>query len=118
VSITKTGYSKRTRRRVLLKTRVTCAYCGKALDPDEYGMSSPIPPPNGAWEVDHWIPKSSFKNPWDAEAFENLWPACSGCNDEKSSTTGEEYIAKRKAAGLPINTSVAVVKRFEERSSA
>jgi 5-methylcytosine-specific restriction endonuclease McrA len=118
VSITKTGYPKPTWRRVLAKAGVTCAYCGKALSPDEYGMCSPIPARDGAWEVDHWIPKSSFKNPWDAEAFDNLWPACCGCNDEKRNTTGEEYIAKRKAAGLPINTTVAVIKRFEERGSA
>ena len=97
VSITKTAYPKKTWRPVLLKTGVTCAYCAKRLDPSEYGKCSPIPAPDGAWEVDHWIPKSSFKNSWNAEAFENLWPGCCGCNDEKADRTGEVYIAERKS---------------------
>jgi 5-methylcytosine-specific restriction endonuclease McrA len=118
VAITKTAYPAKKWRPVFLKTVGRCTYCGKQLDPRGYGMCSPIPAPDGAWEVDHWVPRSSFKNEADAEEFENLWPACCGCNDEKGDSTGEAYIAKRKAQGLPTNTSVAVIRRFEERGSA
>ena len=101
---------------MLLKTDGNCTYCGKKLDPKEYGACLSVPTADGAWEVDHWIPKSSFKKAADAEAFENLWPACCGCNDEKGATTGEAYIAKRKADGLPTNAGTSVLKRYLERT--
>jgi 5-methylcytosine-specific restriction endonuclease McrA len=117
MAITKTAFPGPTRRRVLLKTGGTCIYCGKKLDLDEYNKCAEEPRPNGAWEVDHWIPRSFFNTDAEADVIDNLWPACCACNDEKTNTTGEAYIAKRKATGRQINPSVAVMKRFQKRSS-
>jgi 5-methylcytosine-specific restriction endonuclease McrA len=91
----KQAFPRATWAPVFDKTEGHCTYCGKTLDPDRYGACEPPPSPEGAWEVEHWIPESFFDDEASANYMENLWPACCRCNDEKGDTTGWEYIDKR-----------------------
>lgn len=105
--ILKVAFPEAIWRRVLARTNGTCTYCGKELSPNEYGKCQPIPPEDGAWEVDHWIPRSSFRDGKNPDVFINLWPACCGCNDEKSDRIdGEGYVLERINQNLSVNQMI------------
>lgn len=103
----KTAFPENIWQKVLAKTNGSCTYCGKILHADLYGKCQPIPCEDGAWEVDHWIPRSWFNDETKSHAFINLWPACCGCNDEKSDrVSGEVYVLERINNGLHVNSVV------------
>lgn len=107
MTLVKLAFPEEIWTRVLAKTKSTCTYCGKNLSPDEYGKCQPIPPQDGAWEVDHWLPRSWFQDAGRADAFINLWPACCGCNDEKSDRVdGEAYVLERVMSNLTVNRAI------------
>lgn len=91
-------------RKVLAKTAGNCTYCGKKLEAALYGRCSPVPSEDGAWEVEHWIARSAFDEPADADTLANYWPACCGCNDEKGVMSGPDYLAQRQRHGLPVGS--------------
>ncbi len=104
MAITKQGFAPNIWKPVLGKTNGRCAYCEKKLDAELYGQCGQLSPPEGAWEVDHWIPKC--KNGTDV--LGNLVPACCECNDEKGEMSGEDYILQRNRKGQDINLPFAL----------
>ena len=93
--IEKFAFDEEIWRPVLAKTKGTCTYCGTPLNAAAYGQCD-SDPPNGAWEVDHWVPKSWFRDETRADVYINLWPACCKCNDDKSDRIdGERYLIER-----------------------
>jgi len=72
-----------------------CTYCGDKLRRSAYGKCNDKPRPDGAWEVEHWIPRDDCDSDEDCNDPRNLWPACCDCNDEKSTLTGGEYLRWR-----------------------
>jgi 5-methylcytosine-specific restriction endonuclease McrA len=91
------------------KTNGKCVYCGASLQLANYGACSQKNPPLGAWEVDHWIPRSWF-TPENAGDFdENYEPVCCSCNDDKlNRLDGAEYLNERLSNDLPYNQDTAL----------
>ncbi len=73
------------------KTDGQCRYCGKQLSWGNYGRVGE----RGAWEVDHSVPLSRGGTNY----YRNLWPACVGCNTEKATLTGSEYMRSTGTTG-------------------
>lgn len=66
------------------KTDGHCRYCEKKLVWKNYGKFGK----QGAWEIDHDIPKSRG----GMDYLMNLLPACIPCNREKHTMTGTEFL--------------------------
>jgi len=86
---------------IFKKTTGRCTYCGTYLERAAHGKCDACPP-NGAWEIDHWLPESAG-GPIDVS---NLWPACCDCNDKKGTDDGELYILRRVFENKPINSGI------------
>jgi len=63
-------------RRIYDKTGGYCHLCGKKLAFTNHGAIGS----KGCWEVDHSLPRARG----GTDHFNNLYPACSSCNREKS----------------------------------
>lgn len=87
------SYTEPQKDAISRKTGGRCTYCGRPLVRDNHGTCSENPP-EGAWEIDHWLPESAGGE----TVFENLWPACCECNDEKGETDGDSYILLHRAS--------------------
>jgi len=66
-------------RKIYDKTGGRCHICKKQLSFRNWGD----PEGKGGWEIDHSVPKSRG----GSDHLNNLYPACVGCNREKSATT-------------------------------
>lgn len=62
------------KKRIFKKYRGHCAYCGVALDKNE-------------WHMDHLVPKSRG----GSYHVDNMVPACPGCNMSKYTRTPDEF---------------------------
>jgi hypothetical protein len=78
-----------------------CFYCGTSITRSSHGPMASLMRITGAWEVEHWIPKSTTSSA-AAEQADNLVPACCACNDEKGTMAGESYIRWRWSMGKPV----------------
>ena len=98
------SYSEEEKATIFNKAGGVCTYCGRQLSFELYGQCQPVPSPVGAWEVDHWRPKSSYADESEADVPDNLWPACCSCNEEKGDKfDGEAFVLDRAGRHLPIN---------------
>ena len=87
------SYSEEEKATIFNKAGGVCTYCGRQLSFELYGQCQPVPSPVGAWEVDHWRPKSSYADESEADVPDNLWPACCSCNEEKGDKfDGEAFV--------------------------
>lgn len=96
------SYTEPQKDAIYRKTGGRCTYCGKTLVKENHGKCSEKPP-EGAWEIDHWLPESAGGQ----TVFENLWPACCECNDEKGQDDGELYLLRRGLfENKPVNREI------------
>lgn len=77
-------YNEDTLNMVYDKTGGYCRYCEKRIYWKNYGA----PGERGAWEVDHSVPIALG----GTDSLRNLWPACVGCNRDKGTMTGPQYM--------------------------
>ncbi len=86
-------YSDSTLGGVFAKTAGHCTYCGGKLWRNHSDGEG-----EGAWTVDRWRPRSRVRTAAECDAFENLWPVCPTCREDKAETTGSEYLWSRYAS--------------------
>jgi len=70
--------TKSQRLKVFNKFDGCCAYCSEEIDFSNF-------------HVEHVIPKRSFKNPKDADFWDNFRPSCSPCNLRKGPLSVERF---------------------------
>ncbi len=106
----KTAQPESVWRPIYEKTGGTCAYCGVEVDEARYGKCAEGLP--GAWIVEHWKPRSTFKadDPTKDDP-DNLWVGCCSCNDAKGVLIGSVYISRRQQAGQPVNGKHPAVRK-------
>lgn len=73
VRLTERQRSRPTRRLVFARDHYRCQYCDREL----HGAGAARP------TIDHVKPRSRFERPADADTWENVVTACSGCNARK-----------------------------------
>ena len=78
------NYNNDTLNHIYDKTNGCCAYCGKKLAFNNYG----VPYARANWEVDHVKPVSRG----GPDHISNLIAACFDCNRSKSDLTGREFL--------------------------
>lgn len=80
------SYSEEERWEIFSKTDGYCYICGKKLvfKNRRKGM-------RGAWNIEHRYPYARGGTDGERNDFHNLWPACIGCNQDKSDLRPGEY---------------------------
>ena len=100
------SYTELQKDAIFGKTGSRCTYCGKPLVRENYGGCSLKNPPDGSWEIEHWWAESTG----GPHEFENWWPTCCECNDEKNQRDGDVYLFERIHSNRSVNQEI--VDRF------
>ncbi len=69
------------RKKVYQKYEGVCSYCGCEIEIFNF-------------QVEHVIPRRSFKNKKDADFWDNLMPSCRACNIRKNTMSIERFRAE------------------------
>lgn len=102
---------------IYLKYQGRCTYCAFGIIRKVYGLVFVVMKIQGAWEIEHWVPKARTPENQDPDRFDNLVPSCWECNDKKGTMTGEEFIRDRYLNGQPIHTVWKIKFDLEQQAA-